>query len=155
MEHSKSIVQWTHIGGGGIDFENLVQETKFAEKNLNINLLGSLDYDEICNYYKKNDLNIFINLSLREGVPVAIMEALSASMTVLATDVGATSEIVNKEIGVLINKNFSQKDFNKGINYIIDNYQNLSRKTYDVHKKYYNATINYNNFYEKLNNINK
>jgi colanic acid/amylovoran biosynthesis glycosyltransferase len=154
-EHPNSIVQWTHIGGGGIDFKNLEKEIKSAEQNLKINLLGNLDYNEIYNYYKKNDLNIFINLSLREGVPVAIMEALSASMTVLATDVGATSEIVNKDTGVLINKNFSQKDFNNGINHIIDNYQNLSKKTYKIYKKYYNANSNYINFYEKLNEINK
>jgi len=155
MEHSKSIVQWTHIGGGGIDFENLKQETVFAEQNLNVNILGNLDYDEIYNYYKKNDINIFINLSLREGVPVAIMEALSASMTVLATDVGATSEIVNKEIGVLINKNFSQKDFNNGINYIIYNYYNLSKNTYEIYKNYYNSNNNYIDFYNILNHLNK
>ena len=141
-------IQWDHIGGSS-GFKDLNNLTKITEENFTVNLLGMLDYDEICNYYKSNDLNIFINLSIREGVPVAIMEALSASIPVLATNVGATSEIVTSKTGIMIDVDFNQKEFDVAVNFIINNYEVLSKSVYPYYLKYY-SNNNYMRFYKNL-----
>ncbi|MGZ5247769.1 MAG: glycosyltransferase, partial [Flavitalea sp.] len=51
--------------------------------------------------------DLFLNVSESEGVPVSIMEAMSAGLPVIATNVGGTREIVDGSNGVLVNKNIS------------------------------------------------
>ena len=45
-------------------------------------------------YYKNNIIDIFINLSASEGIPVSIMDAISFGIPCIATNVGGTGEIV-------------------------------------------------------------
>ena len=53
-----------------------------------------------------------MNVSLNEGLPVSIMEAISFGIPVIATDVGGTSEIVRDGFnGYLLSKDFSDEDF--------------------------------------------
>jgi L-malate glycosyltransferase len=50
-----------------------------------------------------NSTDIFILPSLREGLPTAVIEAMSYSIPVVASDIGGTSElIVNGETGFLV-----------------------------------------------------
>ena len=49
-----------------------------------------------------NDFDLFVNMSLSEGIPVSIMEAISFGIPIIATNVGGNAEIVNDETGVLI-----------------------------------------------------
>ena len=51
-------------------------------------------------------MDLFINVSEYEGIPVSIMEAISAGIPVIATDVGGTSEIIDEKFGKLIPKDF-------------------------------------------------
>jgi glycosyltransferase involved in cell wall biosynthesis len=45
---------------------------------------------------------VFVNVSASEGLPVAIMEAMSCGIPVIAPAVGGIPEIVNSENGVLL-----------------------------------------------------
>lgn len=55
-----------------------------------------------------NDFDLFVNMSLSEGIPVSIMEAISFGIPIIATNVGGNAEIVNDETGVLIPVNIDQ-----------------------------------------------
>ena len=59
---------------------------------------------EILDFYKNNYIDLFINLSYSEGIPVSIMEAMSYSIPTLATNVGGVSELVNEDNGVLVER---------------------------------------------------
>lgn len=51
-------------------------------------LLGNqLVYD----FYRNNDVDVFVNLSESEGIPVSIIETISFGVPVVATDVGGNS----------------------------------------------------------------
>jgi glycosyltransferase involved in cell wall biosynthesis len=54
-----------------------------------------------------NSVDLFLNVSTTEGVPVSIMEAFSAGIPVYATNVGGTSEIVNSGNGKLMDKDLT------------------------------------------------
>jgi glycosyltransferase involved in cell wall biosynthesis len=85
------------------------------------------------------------------------MEAQSAGIPVLATNVGGTSEIVNNENGFLVDKDF---DMDKVVS-IIQNYLTSSNderqlKRYISHENWrqnYNAETNYKEFANLINNI--
>lgn len=101
-------IEWCHIGDG---LDNHTEALEMLIKELpptvNVKLLGRISNDETMAYYRNNAVDLFLNVSESEGVPVSIMEALSMGVPVLATDVGGTSEIVDSEVGSLLNKNIS------------------------------------------------
>lgn len=94
---------WTHIGGGGYfdDFK------KFAVARLGsegFQLTGHLDNSQVLEFYKNNPVDLFINLSESEGIPVSMMEASSVGVPIVATDVGGVSEIVTSKNGCLVSR---------------------------------------------------
>ena len=101
--------QWTHIGEGKL-FEDLKLECEKLPKNIETNFLGSMDNKMLRNFYVENPFDVFLNVSQSEGIPVSVMEALSAGIPVFATNVGGTSELVDDEVGKLIESNFDPKD---------------------------------------------
>lgn len=100
-------IQWTHIGEGD---GNCKEELELLIKNeckdhLKVVLTDSMSHDEVMNYYRTHHVDVFINLSTSEGVPVAVMEALSFGIPVVATDVGGTSDEVTPKTGELLPSN--------------------------------------------------
>ena len=69
--------------------------------------MGMVNSELIMSYYVNKQIDLFINVSNSEGVPVSIMEAMSAGIPILATNVGGTSEIVNNNNGKLLEKNIN------------------------------------------------
>ena len=84
---------WIHFGDGPLK-ESLLEycENNF-NSNLNFRFQGRVSNKEILNFYRQNYIDLFINLSSSEGIPVSIMEAMSFGIPVIATNVGGTSEI--------------------------------------------------------------
>jgi len=53
-------------------------------------------------FYQQNPIDVFVNLSLAEGTPRSIMEAISCGIPVIATAVGGNAEIVSERNGLLL-----------------------------------------------------
>ena len=75
------------------------------KNNIDYNFLGRISNLELFSYYKDNYIDLFMNLSSSEGIPVSIMEAMSFGIPVIATNVGGTAEIVNIDNGYLLSPN--------------------------------------------------
>lgn len=116
-------IEWTHIGGGK-GLSDLISKASKLPDNIKTNFLGMKTNEEVLSIYKNMPFDLFINVSEEEGLPVSIMEASSFGVPSIATDVGGTSEIVNKKTGFLISKDFNDSDLLK----IIETYYNLSEK---------------------------
>lgn len=147
---------WFHIGGdymgGKVDefcknhFNNVSQK---------YSLLGSWSNDQILDFYKSKSIDLFINLSESEGIPVSIMEAMSFGIPVIATNVGSTSEIVIDGItGFLLPSNPSLTEIAE----VISRFYHLSREekykmslnSYNYWKSEFNAEVNYPKFVEMV-----
>ena len=100
---SKKInVHWTHIGGGK-DFEKLKSSCNDLINDNIAKIMGAISHKDVLEFYQKNHFDLFINLSLSEGLPQSIMEAISFGIPTIATDAGGTSEIVIDNVsGILI-----------------------------------------------------
>ena len=141
-------VKWYHFGEGPL-FEMIKSSTENLEENISVKLLGKVNNNDILNFYSITPVNLFINLSESEGIPVSIMEAISFSIPIIATDVGGVSEIVTEETGLLFNKN-------PNLDKIADLINNFSEenifsskfrmKVYNFWKKNYYSKSNFQNF---------
>jgi len=96
-------VQWTHLGDGE-KFDDLKKEILSLPNNIQVVLPGRISPEDVLGFYAQNSVDLFLNVSTTEGVPVSIMEAFSAGIPVYATDVGGTAEIVNTFNGKLLDK---------------------------------------------------
>ncbi len=103
-EYKKTpIIEWFHFGDGPLK-ELITRKAQISllPKDIKYKFWGYLPKDEILNYYKNNIVDVFINVSAFEGLPVSIMEALSYAIPVIATNVGGTKELVDSDVGMLI-----------------------------------------------------
>lgn len=94
-------VEWTHLGDGPL--RRKLTETVFnLPPYIRVNFLGQKNNQEVVQYYATHPIDLFINVSSSEGIPVSIMEALAAGIPVLATSVGGTPELVDSRVGGLL-----------------------------------------------------
>ena len=148
-----SDLHWVHFGDGPLR-EELVQVAKKLLPNAEYEFRGIVPNGEILDFYANHYVDLFINLSSSEGIPVSIMEALSAGIPVVATDVGGTAEAVNNKNGFLIPAYFNSADAAQ----IITNYlkleplrqQQYRQKAYQFWKDNFEAGKNYITFAKTL-----
>ncbi|MGZ4098430.1 MAG: glycosyltransferase [Bacteroidia bacterium] len=98
---------WHHFGDGPLAAE-LKEQIKKRRKGLDIELHGFVSNKEIIEFYMTSYVDLFINASTSEGVPVSIMEALSFGIPVIATNVGGTSELVDDAVGKLVKADINE-----------------------------------------------
>ena len=141
-------VIWTHIGGGSMLDGLKEKAANLLDQDIEIRLLGTKTNAEVLQYYNDNPVDVFVNLSSVEGIPVSIMEAISFGIPVVATDVGGTSEIVNDETGILVSPNPTTDEVANAIISIV-NKQISPRKFWE---QYYMADKNYTAFVKNIKN---
>ncbi len=150
-------MQWFCFGDG--ESERKLKE--YCSANLrcvNVQFKGRKTNKEIVEFYQSEHVDIFINVSETEGLPVAIMEAMAHRIPVIATDVGGTSEIVkNQENGILLEKNFENSQLVKAIfefiNMPLSEKNSFSQKAYYTWKSKFDCNINYNKFYDEIKKL--
>lgn len=85
-----------HLVGNGPLWDEI--NTNLKEKNVII--YGSVNDEELDRIYKNSQVMIFPTLF--EGMPTVILEAMSYGLPIIASDVGAVSELVDGKNGFLI-----------------------------------------------------
>ena len=148
-------IDWVHFGGGEGEKDIKLLAEKKLGSNISYDIKGKIDNKTVLEYYKNNIIDIFINLSTSEGIPVSIMEAISFGIPCIATNVGGTGEIVYNSInGFLLEPEFRINDV---VN-IIENYKNMSyekimelrHNARKIWESSYSAENNYKNFVQEL-----
>lgn len=145
-------VHWVHIGAGQLhnELEALAVEKLGSKENISYEWKGQMNNSDIIDYYANNAINLFINVSDSEGVPVSIMEANSFGIPAVATNTGGVAEVINEQGGFLIDVNSSANDIAK----VIAHYARLSAEgkqayrnaAYNTWNELYNAQKNYTAF---------
>ena len=96
-------INWFHFGDGEMEAEFLA-----AIKNLPINIKfhykGRTENDLIVDFYSETPIDLFLNVSEYEGIPVTMMEAISFGIPIIGCNVCGVPEIVNKDTGLLLEK---------------------------------------------------
>jgi colanic acid/amylovoran biosynthesis glycosyltransferase len=112
LRHQDIATSWTHIGAGPLFEETRsLASSRFAGiGNLTFEFLGEMTNDTVKKYYQNTPVDLFINASESEGIPVSIMEAMSAGVPAIAPDVGGISNLVSNDCGVLLGKHPNGQD---------------------------------------------
>lgn len=109
LKHQGYNVELHFLGSG-----NYTRWNKYINKyNLNDNIFsdGILPHNKIFSWF--DDLDFFLIPSLTEGVPRALIEAMSRGCVCIGTEVGGIPELLDKN--VLIKKN----DYNEIVNIVV------------------------------------
>lgn len=85
-------LRWTHYGDGPKLDE--IKNACLGFTSVAAEFPGNVPNTELLRLYGDMDIDLFINVSASEGLPISIMEACGFGVPILATDVGGTHEIV-------------------------------------------------------------
>jgi len=155
-------ITWLHFGDAiGIEkeycdafFDN-VEALKKSHINIQFVLKGATDRDEILEFYHQNRIDVLVNVSATEGVPITMMEAFSSGVSVVGTNVGGVSEIVSDAInGFLLKPNPTEDEIVEALMKILNQseserlkFQEAAFKTWE---KKFDAIKNSDIFVQKL-----
>lgn len=110
--HRNIRMAWTHVGGGPL-LEEIMALAKLKLSgldNLDCTFTGELPHHAVKARYLDAPVDMLVNTSESEGVPVSIMEAMSAGVPVVAPDVGGISSLVSERCGVLLSPHPDAKE---------------------------------------------
>lgn len=140
---------WVHIGSGPEKEKLAKLAREKIPDNVSFQFIEYPGKKELYDFYSSKCVDLFINVSSTEGTPVAIIEAISCGVPVLATAVGGNKQIVDHENGILLDENPKPEDIAASISHLTD-YQDQLKKLREGSKRRwfdsYNADINYNKF---------
>ena len=90
-----------HLIGAGPQMEELKTMVTFNKLEYNVKFYGSRnDVPDLL-----EEMDLFILPSLSEGLPMSMIEALRQGTFVIATATGAIPEMINDEIGIIVERN--------------------------------------------------
>lgn len=148
-------IRWICIGDGD-ELNNIKNTAASLKVDKNINFKGYLTNDKVYNILKEESLHLFINVSETEGLPVSLMEALSFSIPIIATDIGGSREIANEEVGSLLPKDIDGStlalEIEKFINLDKANFNQLKINARTKWLELFNSDNNFTKFAEDLSN---
>lgn len=156
VQNPRQRFEWTHIGNGARRMELQKMADESFPPNAKGFLPGYTSKDALMSFYRDTPADVFINASKTEGTPVALMEAVSCGIPVIATSVGGNKEIVGERNGILLNANPSPQDIADSILTLLDHPQatsNMRQESRKVWMERYNADANYAAFAERLRSI--
>ncbi len=149
-------IEWIHIGPGN-DIIHLKEKGHAITKlkpNIAIEFKGFMDIKEVQAFLKNEVIDLHINVSAFEGIPVSIMEAMSCGIPCIATNVGGNAEIVNPKNGTLISKNPTKEEIAAAIiafyNLSVEQKIEKSQQAKQTWELEYNAAINFEKFSKLL-----
>lgn len=151
-------IQWTCFGSGSSE-EELKEFCHKYLSSIKIQFRGNVKNEEVLRFYETTNVDLFVNLSTTEGLPVSIMEAMAHRIPAIATEVGGTPEIViDGTNGVLLSSDFSNEQLVNAIKkiYFLDvkHKEKINENAYETSRKYFDAEKNYNDFYDEILNLN-
>ena len=96
-------IQWIHIGDGPLlnEIIQLAKEKLSNNKLVSYSFLGHLDNKEVHEVMKNESIDVFVNMSQSEGVPISIMEAMSVGIPIIAPSIFGIPELVDENCGIL------------------------------------------------------
>jgi len=147
-------VRWIHFGGGSAEqMQGLMAATEGLPANITVELRGNVPNRDILDFYANNQVDLVVNLSMAEGLPVSLMEAISFGIPVMATAVYGSPEVANTETGFSIPSDFELNDVAEKITSLHNDperYQALRDSARNFFMQNFTADMNYRGFIKEL-----
>jgi glycosyltransferase involved in cell wall biosynthesis len=145
---------WHHFGDGPSRVEVEALAGRTLPENARPHFHGHKPVDFILAFYREQPVDLFMNTSDSEGgAPVAIMEAISSGIPVIATSVGGNPDIVSSENGLLVSADPTPAQLAQAIGTILDRPDRgaeLRAGSLRTWKRSFDASRNYEAFADRL-----
>lgn len=149
--------KWNHIGSGPLEskLKQYANEKLYDIKNVEYNFLGYLENKEVYDFYNNNPVDVFVNVSESEGVPVSIMEAMSCHIPIIAPNVGGVSDMIEHEkSGILLSEKCDVSELVNGLsNFEFFKNEETRKNAYRIYLEKYDAKKNYTKLIENLKSL--
>jgi colanic acid/amylovoran biosynthesis glycosyltransferase len=140
-------VHWTHIGDGPL---RRALEARAAATlppaAVDFAFLGQLPSSGVHAFLAHTRIDLFVNSSESEGIPVSIMEAMSYGIPVVAPDVGGIAELVTSESGFLISGRAEPREIAAAMCHSREHLSRLGTAARTFIEQHYNASETYPSF---------
>jgi glycosyltransferase involved in cell wall biosynthesis len=110
----RRIVHWTHFGDGP-QMEEVRAAIRAIAPGSSATVAGKVSHRAVLQHYSSQPTDVFVNASTTEGVPMALMEALSFGVPAVVTNVGGNSELVNSNNGAVVSADVSAQQLGAAI----------------------------------------
>lgn len=155
-------IVWDHFGDGRLfkNIQNYAKE-KLVKKNIKYCFHGLVKNSTIRDYYANNHIDIFVNVSDYEGIPVSIMEAMSYGIICIARDIGGNKEVINQQenCGILLKSQIIPQDLVNAIKYVANlstsEKERIRKNAAKFIRSSFNQDITYHDFVKKLLKLRK
>ena len=145
-------VRWDHFGDGPLRSVVVDHLRDHPEEHLNAVLHGNVPNTAVFEHYRDHPVDVFVNCSSSEGVPVSIMEAISAGIPVVATSVGGTPEVVQPVCGMLVEPSSTPEELADAMQQLLVD-PGSTEDRIEFWAENYDATTNYRRFAEWLRRL--
>lgn len=153
----KAKVRWVHIGGGEelAGMKELAQRKLDGSDNIQYEFMGMMRNTEVVEYYRTHYVSCLITTTQTEGgSPVAVQEALSFGVPVIATAVGELQQMVEGN-GILLSENPSAQETAQAIERMVscygkDDYFQMCGKSLGIFEEKFNAQRNFSALAKEL-----
>jgi len=125
--------QLTFIGDG----PNIEQVKRYAKEN---NVFHHIKFLGECRNVDEHlrDAHIFLLITKSEGLPISIIEAMSAQLAIIASNVGGIKELIDhNETGILVGRN-DEDAISNAITHLLMNNSIREQLGSEARKKYLN-----------------
>lgn len=155
LSYLKIPYHWTHFGTGiGMEqvqakAENLLNKDSFTFK-------GFVPNKDLMEWYKTNAVDLFINVSELEGLPVSLMESISFGILVVGCNICGVPEIISKETGLMLEVDFNPNQAAIQIQALLENKArnvDFRKGVKDFWAVNFDANMNYTDFVKSLKMI--
>ena len=156
VEQFSRKVRWTHFGGGP-ELDALKKAAANQNPDIEISFPGHTSASEIEVFYQTQPVDLIVNVSTYEGIPVTIMETIRFGIPAVAANVGAMAEIVLPESGFLLEDNPTVASLHKAWNTYLamnpDEKKAMRMRAKEVWSDRYNSEKNYPEFINELKKL--
>lgn len=154
LEHLRTELTWVHVGDGPT-LEAVRGIAAELPESIRVDFRGALSNDDVRALYPTLRPSLFVNVSEMEGLPVSMMEAMSAGVPVLGTDVGGVSEIVSHGAnGMLLPPEAPAQGIAAAIDAFAEmsdgEYRNFSTRAWATWHEGFQADTNYRTFVRSI-----
>lgn len=151
LERTGLNIEWVHFGDGEL-MEQLKQRCAVLPERIRTDFRGLVANSEVIQYYSTEHVDLFMNVSELEGIPVSIMEAISFGIPVTGCRICGVPEIVTEQTGFLFEKEIDiESAANRIKTYLTSSEESRAEFRKGVREFWhhnFNAEVNYTRFIE-------
>ena len=142
-------IKWYHFGDGPMR-KSLLENAKSLNSELEFNFLGHVHHNKLIEFYAETEVDLSLSLSLKEGLPVSMMEALSFGIPLAGYNIFGIPEIIDKSTGLLFEENEDFRQIADRIREFLLNEQRTQENVTNKFNSRFNAELNFNKLADEL-----